>query len=141
MAQNASDSVQDITKALQRYNNAASSVGNSSRGLASAIDSLKDTIESTSSALLASDTSFTKWTKTVDDSSKFLKVSALFALNGLPKTRMVVLGLIEASRLLVNAVLESNDAQLNTYDTIAKLGIGIGSSVEGFTKITNEAGF
>jgi hypothetical protein len=141
MAQNASDSVVQITDALQRYNTAINSVGNSSRGLASAVSSFKETVESTSSALMSSEVSFTKWTKTVDDSSKFLKSSALFALNGLPKTRAVVFGLIEAGRLLVNAVLESNDAQLNTYDAVAKLGIGIGSSVEGFTKISNEAGF
>lgn len=141
MAQNASDSVVQITDALKTYNTAINSVGNSSRGLASAVSSFKETVESTSSALMSSEVSFTKWTKTVDDSSKFLKSSALFALNGLPKTRAVVFGLIEAGRLLVNAVLESNDAQLNTYDAVAKLGIGIGSSVEGFTKISNEAGF
>jgi ribosomal protein S8E len=141
MAQNASDSVVQITAALQRYNTAINSVGNSSRGLASAVSSFKETVESTSSALMSSEVSFTKWTKTVDDSSKILKLGALFALTGLPKTRAVVFGLIEAGRLLVNAVLESNDAQLNTYDAVAKLGIGIGSSVEGFTKISNEAGF
>ena len=141
MAQNASDSVVEITSALQRYNTAVNSVGNSSRGLASAISSFKETIESTGSALLSNEASFTQWTKTVDNGTNFLKNGALFALDGLPKTRAVVFGLIEASRLLVNAVLESNDAQLNTYDAVAKLGIGIGSSVEGFTKISNEAGF
>jgi len=141
MAQNASDSVVQITDALKTYNTAINSVGNSSRGLASAVSSFKETVESTSSALMSSEVSFTKWTKTVDDSSKFLKSTALFALNGLPKTRGVVIGLVEAGRLLINAVLESNDAQLNTYDAVAKLGIGVGSSVEGLTKITNQAGF
>ena len=141
MADNASDAVQEITKSLNRYNNAVSSVGNSTRSLSSALDSLKDTVESTGSALLSTEQGFTKYTKSVDDSAKFLKRTALFALDGLPKTRMVVLGAIEAARGLVTAVLESNDAQLKTFDAVSKLGIGVGTSTEGFTKITNEAGF
>jgi hypothetical protein len=141
MADNASDSVQEITKALQRYNNAISTVNNSSRGLSSALDSLKETVESTSNALMSSEVSFTKYTKTVDDSAKFLKRTAMFALEKLPGTRLAVLGAIEAARGLVNAVLESNDAQLQTFDAVSKLGIGIGTSAEGFTKISNEAGF
>ena len=141
MADNASDSVQEITSALKSYNNAVNSMGNSSRGLKNAISSLKDAVDSTGSALLSSEVSFTKWTKSVDDYTKFLKRTAVFSLEKLPGTRLAVMGLIEVSRGLVNAVLESNDAQLQTFDAVSKLGIGVGTSVEGLTKITNEAGF
>jgi hypothetical protein len=141
MADNASDSVQEITSALKRYNNAVSSVGNSARGLDSALSSLKDTIGATTTALLSSDASFTKWTKSVDDSTKFLKRTAIFSLEKLPGTRFAVETLIASAKGLVTAVLESNDAQVQAFDTVSKFGIGVGTSVEGLTKIINEAGF
>jgi hypothetical protein len=141
MADNASDSVQEITSALKNYNNAVSSMGNSTRGLQSAINNLKDAVSSTGAALLSSDVSFTKWSKSVDDSTKFLKRTAIFSLEKLPGTRFAVTSLIDAARGLVTAVLESNDAQVQAFDSVAKLGIGVGTSVEGLTKIINEAGF
>lgn len=141
MADNASDAVQQITKALQRYNTAVNSVSNSSRSLQGVLDSLKDTVESTGSALLSTETGFTKYTRTIDDSSKFLKRTAIYALDKLPGTRLVVLGAIEAARLLVTSVLETNDAQIANFDAVQKLGIGIGVGAEGFAKMTNEAGF
>lgn len=141
MADNASDAVQQIAQALQRYKNAVNSVNNSSRGLSSALDSLKDTVESTGSALLSSEAGFTKYSKTIDDSSKFLKRTAIYALDKLPGTRLVVLGAIESARLLVTSVLETNDAQIANFDAVQKLGIGLGVGAEGFAKMTNEAGF
>jgi hypothetical protein len=141
MADNASDSVQEITSALKRYNNAVSSMGNSSRGLKSALDSLKDAVGSTTTALLSSDASFTKWSKSVEDSTKFLKRTAIFSLEKLPGTRFAVETLIASAKGLVTAVLESNDAQVQAFDSVSKFGIGVGTSVEGLTKTINEAGF
>jgi hypothetical protein len=141
MSDNASDSVQEITSALKRYNNAVSSMGNSTRGLKSALDSLKDAVGSTTTALLSSDASFTKWSKSVEDSTKFLKRTAIFSLEKLPGTRFAVETLIASAKGLVTAVLESNDAQVQAFDNASRFGIGVGTSVEGLTKITNEAGF
>ena len=139
MADNISDSVDDIGRGIDDFSKSTAQGSQSAAKLVNAYKAFLNAAESTGSAFMDANDNFKKYEKSVNDTAKFIAVSA----KGIERYHIgsIIGGIVSVIGKLTNLVFEQNDLQLTAFDRSAKFGIAAGTTVEQLTGLTHAAGY
>jgi hypothetical protein len=135
MADNISDSVDDIGKGIEDFSKSTAQGKAAASKITSAYLDFTRAASATGSAFYDANDKFAKFEKSIDYTSKFLDNAS----RSIPGVGGAIGSIIRTISTLTEMVFEQNDLQLTAFDRVSKFGIAAGTTAEKLSTITHES--
>jgi hypothetical protein len=135
MADNISDSVDDIGKGIEDFSKSTAQGKAAASKITSAYLDFTRAASATGSAFYDANAKFAKFEKSIDYTSKFLDNAA----RNIPGVGGAIGSIVRTISTLTEMVFEQNDLQLTAFDRVSKFGAAAGLTTEKLSTITHES--